>query len=209
MAEPTSRAGRLIAVDGSRGKAVAIEAEALAAALRARGVACGISRWDASGVFGDFLLAEPDELVVSPRTLALLYAADLAFRLRWEIRPALAEGHIVIAAPYLDTATAIGVGLGLPDAWVRDVLRFADAADYAVRTRERKRGQGWKTGAARGYGEYCAALLAASPAGLARRKARIRSVQWLEAKPVPRPVRLTKKALAALVARRQPAEGAP
>ena len=41
-----------------------------------------------------------------PRTLLLLYAADLAFRLRWEIRPALAEGHTVIAAPYLDTAFA-------------------------------------------------------------------------------------------------------
>lgn len=200
MAEPTPRTGRLIAVDGSRGKDVAAEAETLVTRLRARGVPCGISRWDASGLFADFVLADPEDLVVSPRTLALMYAADLVFRLRWEIRPALAEGHVVLAAPYLDTATAIGVGLGLPDAWLRDVLRFAHAPDLVVRARERKRGQGWKTGTTRGYGEYCAGLLEASPAGLARRKARARSLDWLESTAVPREMRLTKKALAALVA---------
>ena len=40
--------------------------------------------------------------------LLLLYAADLAFRLRWEIRPALAEGYTVVAAPYVETAVAFG-----------------------------------------------------------------------------------------------------
>ena len=49
----------------------------------------------------------------SPRTLLLLYAADLAFRLRWEIRPALDAGQTVIAAPYLDTAFAFGRACGL------------------------------------------------------------------------------------------------
>ena len=42
-----------------------------------------------------------------PRTLILLYAADLAFRLRWQIRPVLEEGTHVIAAPYLETVVAL------------------------------------------------------------------------------------------------------
>jgi hypothetical protein len=61
----------------------------------------------------------------SARSLLLLYAADLAFRLRWEIRPALAEGRRVIAAPYVDTAIALGRAAGVDEAWLRSVFDFA------------------------------------------------------------------------------------
>ena len=49
------------------------------------------------------------------------------FRLRWEIQPAAGGGRVVIAAPYVHTAVGVGVGLGLPEAWLREVLRFAPA----------------------------------------------------------------------------------
>jgi hypothetical protein len=179
MADPTPRPGRLIALDGSRGRDVISDAEALAARLRARGHDCAISRWDASGIFGDLLLADADELAIAPRTLTLLYAADLMFRLKWEIRPALAEGKMVIAAPYVNTAIAVGVGVGLADAWVREVLRFAEAPEVAVLARERKPRKGWKARPAQGYAEFCAALLHGTPPGLARRKGRKRSIDWL------------------------------
>ena len=179
MAGTTPTPGRLIAIDASRGRDLAAEAEAIATRLRARGVPCGISRWDASGLFGDLLMADPEELIVGPRTLTLLYAADLMFRLKWEIRPALASGQVVIAAPYAATAVAVGVGVGLPEAWLREVLRFADAPDARIYAPERKRGQGWKTKPGRGYAEFCATLLDRAPAGLARRKARARSMTWL------------------------------
>jgi len=181
MADQTPRPGRLIAVDGSRGADVAAEADALAERLRRRGVACGISRWDASGLFADLLVAGPDSVVVSPRMLALLYAADLAFRLRWEIEPALAEGRTVIAAPYVNTATGVGVGLGLPEAWLREVLRSAPAADALRCARERKPARGWRRRPARGYGEFCATVLDLAPAGLTRRTSRARAVAWLAA----------------------------
>jgi hypothetical protein len=60
--------------------------------------------------------------------LLLLYAADLAFRLRWEIRPALAKGRIVIAAPYIETAVAFGRAAGVPGGWVRNLFAFAPPA---------------------------------------------------------------------------------
>jgi hypothetical protein len=201
MADPTPRPGQLIAVDASRSRDVAAEAEAIAARLRARGVPCGVSRWDASGLFGDLLMADRDELIIAPRTLTLLYAADLMFRLKWEIRPALAEGQVVIAAPYVETAVAVGVGVGLPEAWLREVVRFADAPDTRIYARERKPDQGWKTKPTRGYAEFCATLLDAAPAGLARRKARARSIRWLAATAKASGSPRGRKALQALVRR--------
>jgi hypothetical protein len=66
------------------------------------------------------------------RTLLLLYAADLAFRLRWEIRPALEEGRVVIAAPYVATAVALGQAAGLDSIWLTDLFHFAPSAEPHV-----------------------------------------------------------------------------
>lgn len=180
MAQQTPRPGRLIAVDGSRGADVAREAEALAERLRGRGIDAAISRWDASGLFADLLLADPDDLVVSPRMLALLYATDLVFRLRWEIQPAVAAGRIVIAAPYVQTALAVGVGLGLPEPWLRQVVGFAPAPDAMRLATERKKRRGWRPKPGRGYAEFSVAVLAASPGGCQPKAARSRAMTWLE-----------------------------
>jgi len=95
--------GGLIAVDGVNGAAVVTAARAAVATVpRAR--RGGVSLWDASGLFGDLMIAPPAAGAPSARTLVLLYAADLAFRLRWEIRPALDAGKTVVAAPYVSTA---------------------------------------------------------------------------------------------------------
>ncbi len=164
-------AARLIAVDGSRGADLARSADRLAAALRAQGVECVISRWDASGLFGE-LAQTSDRTSASPRTLSLVYAADLAFRLRWEIRTALGAGTVVIAAPYVETAIAFGAGCGLPEQWLRELLRFAPRPDVQCLARERKRDRGWQPRLDRGYPEYCAALFAPSSPRLVSKRAR-------------------------------------
>jgi hypothetical protein len=115
----------LISIDGVAGGALAAAAEG----LRTNGYrGAGISEWDASGIFGELIAAEQDAGAPSPRVLLLLYAADLAFRLRWEIRPALAKGRSVIAAPYIETAVAFGRATGLPGGWVRNLFAFAPRA---------------------------------------------------------------------------------
>jgi hypothetical protein len=116
----TVKKARLIDVDGVEAATVIAEARRVLGSA-ANG---GISHWDASGVFQDLIVAE-DAGAPSPRTLLLLYAADLAFRLRWEIRPALAEGRVVVAAPYVDTACAFGRAAGLPAGWLANLFRFA------------------------------------------------------------------------------------
>ena len=121
---------RLIAVDGVEASAVLAAAKAALAASTpgapaARG---GISRWDASGIFQDLAVADDAAGVPSARTLLLLYAADLAFRLRWQIRPALAEGRTVVVAPYVDTAVAFGRAAGLQAGWLTNLFSFAPRA---------------------------------------------------------------------------------
>jgi hypothetical protein len=115
---------RLIAVDGADVSAM------LAVARRALGSPSrgGISHWDASGVFHELAVADDAAGAPSPRTLLLLYAADLAFRLRWEIKPALAEGNTVVAAPYVETAVAFGRAAGIPAGWLANLFRFAPRA---------------------------------------------------------------------------------
>ena len=114
----------LFAVDGVNGAAVTASARATLAetAPARRG---GISVWDASGVFEDLAVADQEAGTPSARTLLLLYAADLTFRLRWEIRPALEEGRLVVAAPYVDTAIAFGRAAGLRGGWLTDLFGFA------------------------------------------------------------------------------------
>ena len=96
------------------------------------------------------------------RTLSLVYAADLAFRLRWEIRPVLEAGGVVVAAPYIETAIAFGASCGLSEDWLAQLLRFAPAADLRGRAEERKVDRPWKRRTDRGYAEYCAVMLDAS-----------------------------------------------
>jgi len=179
MAPTTQDLARLIAIDGSRGADVAKSADRLAAALRARGLTCVISRWDASGLFGELAQAA-ERSAASPRTLSLVYAADLAFRLRWEIRAGLEAGAVVIAAPYVATAIAFGAGCGLPEQWLRELLRFAPVPDLQGLARERKRDRGWKPRLDRGYPEYCAALFEASAPGRLSKKTRHGVIAGLE-----------------------------
>jgi hypothetical protein len=109
-----------VSVDGLDPAAVLATARA-ALGSRARG---GISHWDASGVFQELAVANEAAGIPSARTLLLLYAADLAFRLRWEIRPTLADGRSVVAAPYVDTAVAFGRAAGLKAGWLANLFRF-------------------------------------------------------------------------------------
>jgi hypothetical protein len=117
-------------VDGVNAAAVQAAAKAALAASTPGepGMRGGISRWDASGIFQDLAVAGEEAGAPSPRTLLLLYAADLAFRLRWQIRPALAEGRTVVAAPYVETAMAFGRASGLEAAWIANLFHFAPRA---------------------------------------------------------------------------------
>jgi len=180
MADQGKYPGRLIAVDGSRGKDVAAAAGDIVAALKRERIDCATSRWDASGLFTDMAAGGRIDHNVSIRTLSLVYAADLAFRLRWEIRPALEAGAVVVAAPYIDTAVALGATCGLAEDWLQLLMRFAPVPDFRGLTEERKIDKPWKRRADRGYAEYCAMMLATTAPKYASKAARRRMMEVLD-----------------------------
>jgi hypothetical protein len=153
LAPSASTPGQLLSLDILEGRDAVPAAKRL---LKSRSIEGGISIWDASGIF-----FEMDGLEVSdkpsPRTLVLLYAADLSFRLRWEILPALAEGKCVVAAPYVETGLAFGTVAGLPKKWLGEVFRFAPEANGKFR----KNGGPSATlgGATSGFIEFCSSVL--------------------------------------------------
>ena len=179
MAEP--RGGRLVAIDGAVGTDVAEAATALYDSLTERHVGAGVSRWDASGLFTDVVSAPAAQRDLSPRNVLLLYAADLAFRIRWEIAPAIEQGLLVVAAPYVTTAISFGLATGLSHDWLRTLFRFAPHVTRTVVLRDRKPRQAWKRKPDRGFAECCTTLLQATPEGFKRRKTRAAMVDALAA----------------------------
>ena len=177
MAE--ARAGRLIAVEGAVGRDVSEAATTLYDCLTERRVSSGVSRWDASGLFTDVASAPVAHRDVSPRTLLLLYAADLAFRLRWEIVPAIEQGLVIVAAPYVTTAITFGRATGLSSDWLKTLFRFAPHPARILILRDRKPQRAWKRKPDRGFAESCTALLEETPERFARRKARASMVEYL------------------------------
>ena len=157
MAGESIARGQLIAVDGVRGREVAREADDLRRRIKRKSDRqAGISHWDASGAFHELRAAGKKALTLTPRSLLLVYASDLAFRIRWEIEPALRAGQTVIAAPYVDTALRFGESAGLPRKWVAELLRFAPRADARVSAGRSKIRKSPKPRASDGFVEFAA-----------------------------------------------------
>ena len=159
-----SPGGRLIALDGTSGPSLMAEGVRLARLCCEDNPACSV--WDASNTFHELGMAKSKTLTPTPRTLILLYASDLLFRLRWEIEPTLQEGRNVVAAPYVETAIAFGIAAGLPKDWLEELFSFAPKAVASFRLKEKKKAKkkerdkdknGKKKGDAEatGYVEFC------------------------------------------------------
>jgi thymidylate kinase len=123
VAEGPAR-GQLFSIDGPASHDLLPAARKL---LQTRDGEGGFSTWDASNIFYELQKLEPDN-PPSAKTLLLLYAADLRFRLRWQILPALEEGQLVIAIPYVETGIAFGLANGLPEKWINEIFSFAPDA---------------------------------------------------------------------------------
>jgi hypothetical protein len=145
--------GQLLSLDIVEGRVAVPGAKNI---LKSRPAERGISTWDASSIFFEMHNLEVSERP-TPRTLILLYAADLFFRLRWEIIPALQEGKCVVAVPYVQTGFAFGNAVGLPEDWIREVFRFAPKANESFRmngTSKAKLGN-----ATSGFVEFCSDVM--------------------------------------------------
>jgi dTMP kinase len=121
--EVVPRGGVFIVFEGGEGSGKSTQVERLAATLRAEGRDVVVTREPGAtqvGVRIRGLLLEPaagvsGAVTLAPRAEALLYAADRAHHVASVVRPALAEGNIVISDRYIDSSLAYqGAGRTLP-----------------------------------------------------------------------------------------------
>jgi hypothetical protein len=169
--------GRLIAIDGN-GATLSAAAKDVVRVLAAASIPRGVSLWDASGIFTELAAAEADVRPPSARTLTLLYAADLAFRLRWQIVPALEEGRSVIAAPYVETAKALALAAGVPRKWLDELFRFVPKPDASYHV-DARGSRATPTAPVNGYVECFSTALMGGDAPVDIAALRKRSVDYL------------------------------
>jgi dTMP kinase len=121
--------GFFLAFEGGEGAGKSTQAALLAQWLRERGYDVVTTREPGATEIGRRLrevLLDPATGELSPRTEALLYAADRAEHVAKVIRPALARGAVVISDRYVDSSLAYqGVGRDLSFGEVERLSLFA------------------------------------------------------------------------------------
>ncbi|MGK2910692.1 MAG: dTMP kinase [Sphingobium sp.] len=131
-------AGRFISLEGGEGAGKSTQVKALAAALRARGLAVVETREPggspgAEAIRGLLLTGEADRW--TPRAEALLFAAARADHVATVIRPAVERGEWVIADRFLDSSRAYqGGASGLTDADILALHRIGSDGYLPDRT---------------------------------------------------------------------------
>lgn len=120
--------GRFISLEGGEGAGKSTQLEALAQALRGRGLQVLVTREPGGSPGAEairHLLLEGEENRWNPRAEALLFAAARADHVEKTIKPALDRGEWVLSDRFLDSSLAYqGEAGGLGIEAVRDLHRF-------------------------------------------------------------------------------------
>ncbi len=129
--ERTAGRGRFVVFEGGEGAGKSTQARLLAGWLTERGYDVRATREPGATPLGARvreLLLEPGGEPPSARAEALLYAADRAHHVATVIRPALAEGAVVVCDRYVDSSLAYqGAGRALPADEVAWLSQWATA----------------------------------------------------------------------------------
>ena len=124
-----TEAGRFIVLEGGEGAGKSTMARRLGEAIESRGYEVVLTFEPGATTIGQGLrqvLLDRDNTHLSPRTEALLYAADRAQHVAEVVRPAIERGAVVISDRYIDSSIAYQAGgRGLPEHEVRRLSRWA------------------------------------------------------------------------------------
>jgi len=131
--------GRFIVLEGLDGSGTTTQCAALAAILRAGGRKVLVTREPSDRPVGLLIRKALTGKVglpgkkkpLTPRTLALLFAADRLDHLAGEIEPALKRGEVVLSDRYLLSSLAYQ-GAQVGEAWVAELNRHARKPDLTI-----------------------------------------------------------------------------
>jgi dTMP kinase len=121
--------GFFLALEGGDGAGKSTQVEALAEWIRGKGHEVVVTREPGATATGKRLrsiLLDVSGTGISPRTEALLYAADRAEHIATVVRPALERGAVVISDRYIDSSVAYqGAGRDLAPTEIARISRWA------------------------------------------------------------------------------------
>ena len=131
MAEQPRYPGYLVAFEGQEQAGRREALNQVRAALQARGREVLVTRPLGSTLAGEIYRGAAPLNELSPRTLVLVGACDLAERLEWEILPALRAGKVVLADRYVYSVVQ-GLARDLDPEWLEVLWSFAPTPDLVV-----------------------------------------------------------------------------
>jgi dTMP kinase len=123
--------GLLVAFDGPGGAGKSTTVQALAARLVADGLRVLATTQPSTGAIGRLARSGTHEF--SGLALACLVAADRYHHLATQVRPALAEGQLVLCDRFTASSLVLQAGLDeIPERFVRELDRFVEPPDLQV-----------------------------------------------------------------------------
>lgn len=123
--------GLFVAFDGPGGAGKSTTVAALGQRLAVAGLPVLVTTQPSRTAIGQ--LARANTRLYSGLTLACLVAADRYHHLQSQVRPALAEGRLVLCDRYTASSLVLQAGLDeVPESFVRELNRFAEPPDLQV-----------------------------------------------------------------------------
>ncbi|WP_435107136.1 dTMP kinase [Nocardiopsis synnemataformans] len=123
--------GMFVAFDGPGGAGKSTTVAALAGLLAAAGTPVLATTQPSRAAIGQLARTSTREL--GGLSLACLVTADRYHHLQNQIRPALADGHLVLCDRYTASSLVLQAGLDeVPEKFVRELNRFAEPPDLQV-----------------------------------------------------------------------------
>ncbi len=121
--------GLLITMEGPDGSGKTMQMDLLEAALREQGYSVIRSREPGGTPIGEAIrnvILNPEYTEMDSMTEAMLYAASRAQHVAEKIKPAIAEGYIVLLDRFLDSSLVYqGIGRGMTIETIEAINRFA------------------------------------------------------------------------------------
>ena len=131
MADSRHYPGLLIALEGPENGLRPRALEAIRSMLEVHGHPVMVTGWMGSPLAGGVYQKAAPRYELSPRTLTLLGACDLAERLEWEILPALEAGTNVLADRYL-YRVALGYARDVDPEWLEVLCAVGPVPDAVL-----------------------------------------------------------------------------
>jgi dTMP kinase len=126
---PRNYPGALVVVEGIDGSGKSTQLHLLKRWLEVGGFRTHFTEWNSSPLVAAATKRGKKRRLLTPVTFSLIHAADFADRYERQILPLLRSGHLVLADRYVYTAYARDGARGCPEAWLRNLYRFAMPPD--------------------------------------------------------------------------------